>query len=105
MVTSFYALLEPSNLPFNVDLITGIATIATIPAIEAARRQRHALLAAHVVIALISQLLSAAVMIPWYWLIFVTTGAANLSRGPHAKIDQAHAEAILFGAAVGYMIP
>lgn len=107
IVASFHALFEPSNLPFNVDLIAEVAVIAAIPAIEAARHQRHALLAGHVAVMmlLICHIFSAAAVMPWYWWIFIVTGAASLSRGPSAKIDQAHAEAVLFGIVVGYIIP
>jgi len=106
LVTCFHVLLEPShNLPFNVILLTGLAPVAAIPAIEAARRKRHVLLACNVIIALMYQRLTAAVVMPWYWLIFILTGAAGLPRGADAKIDQAHAEAVLFGIVVGYIVP
>jgi hypothetical protein len=105
LVACFHALLVPSNLPFNVDLLSGLAPLVAFPVIESARPKRHALLETYVVIALIYQRVSAAVMLPWYWLVFVITGAANRSRGASAKVDQAHAEAIMLSLFMGYAIP
>lgn len=104
LVACFHALMHPSHLPFNVDLLCGLAGIAAIPAIEASRQKRHGLLALHVVIMLIFQRVTAAVMLPWYWLIFITTGTADLS-GVGAKIEQSRAEAVLFSVIIGYIAP
>jgi hypothetical protein len=105
LVACFHALMVPSNHPFNVNLLSGLAPLAAIPAIESARQKHHALLEIHVVLALIYQRMTAAAILPWYWLIFVTTGAASCPRGRGTKVDQAHAEAILFSLFVGYVIP
>ena len=72
IVACFHALMVPSHLSSNVSLLSAIAPLAAFPAIESAR-QKHALLKIHVVTALIYQRLTAAVISPWYWLIFVTT--------------------------------
>jgi hypothetical protein len=105
LVACFHALMAPSHLPFNVDLLSGLAPLTVFPAIESARQKRHPLLEIHVALALIYQRVTAAVTLPWYWLIFVTTGAASRSRGDGNTVDQAHAEAIFFSLFVGYVIP
>jgi len=104
-VACFHALMAPSHLPFNVDLLSGLAPLTVFPAIESARQKRHPLLEIHAALALVYQRVTAAVTLPWYWLIFVTTGAASRSRGEGNMVDQAHAEAIFFSLFVGYVIP
>jgi hypothetical protein len=105
LVACFHALMAPSHLPFNVDLLSGLAPLTVFPAIESARQRRHPLLEIHVALALIYQRVTAAVTLPWYWLIFVTTGAASRSRDEGNTVDQTHAEAIFFSLFLGYVIP
>jgi hypothetical protein len=98
-----------ANLPFVVELLTIVGAIATIPYIEAARPNRNILLEFHWIIGIIYQKLTAGVMLPMYWTLFIVTGAATLHHTPQAgsnsKIDQKRAEAIIFALAVGYVVP
>jgi hypothetical protein len=105
VVACFHALIIPSNIPFNAALFSSLAAVAIIPAIERTRQIRHVYLELHVFLGLVYQRLTAAAILPLYWLIFITTGAASQTRGGGAKIDQAHAEAIMFSLAVGYVLP
>lgn len=103
---AFHALLDrPELMGFNTHLISGLAAVAALPAFEVSREKRHGLLAAHVVISLIYQRLTAAVILPIYWLIFTATGSASRSAGPGVKINKAQAEAVLFSLIFGYLLP
>lgn len=105
-VVCFHALMDPpSNLPFNVDLLTGFGTIVLGLAVEAARTKRHALLGLHIIIVMMAQFATAAVMLPFYWLIFVVTGTARRPRDEGAGVDQPYAEAVLFSFIAGYVVP
>jgi hypothetical protein len=101
--------MDPHNLPFNVELMTGIAAIATIPYLEAARQKRNLLLEFQWVIGIMYQKYTGGVILPIYWLLFVVTGAAALHYTPQAhngsKIDQKHAESIILALVVGFIAP
>jgi hypothetical protein len=111
MVAFFHIIMHPvhANLPFVVELITVVGAIATIPYIEAARENRNILLEFHWIIGIIYQKLTAGVILPIYWALFIVTGAAILHHTPQAannsKIDQKHAESIIFALALGYAVP
>lgn len=108
MVAFFHASMEPSVAPFLTHFIFSFSTITVIPFVEAARRGRHIALAFPAVVGLMYQALSVGAIMPLYWLIFIVTGAASLHRcagGEHTKVDQAHAEAAVFGLFVGCIIP
>jgi len=110
MVAFFQILVEPQNLPFNVELMTCLAAVATIPYFEAARKNSHMLLEFQWVIGIIYQKFTGGVILPVYWLLFIVTGAATLHHNmPQAskntKIDQKHAESIAFALVAGYIAP
>lgn len=109
LVAFFHFLLEPRNLPLNVELFTGLAAVATIPYIEAARQNRSVFLELHWIIGMIYQKYTGGVILPIYWLLFVITGAASLHRTPRAglnsKVDQKYAESIVFALLAGYAAP
>lgn len=105
LVAVFHALMQPSNLPFNVDLLSGLGSVAAVPVLETARQKRHGLLATHVIISLIYQRMTAAVLLPWFYLIFITTGAAQINPGPGARVSQARAEAVFLSVILGYVVP
>jgi hypothetical protein len=101
--------MDPQNLPFNAELITGLAAMAIIPYFEAARQNRNILLEFQWVIGIIYQNFTGGVILPFYWLLFVVTGMATLQYTPQAgnnsKISKGHAESIIFALIVGYIVP
>ena len=105
LVAVFHALMHPSNLDFNVVSLSAFSTVVALPVLEAARRKSHDLLAFHVVISLISQCCTAAVVFPCFYLLFITTGSAQTNPGPGARISQARAEAVFLSVILGYLIP
>lgn len=81
-----------------------------IPFIEAARADVPPLLSHPVIAGLVMQIATAPIGVPLYFLLFVHCGFASLHfrpqpAKPSAKIDQAQAEALLFGFVMGYIIP
>ena len=112
LVTVFHASMDPSNIAFTIEGLTSLATYVTLPYIEAARSGRNLALAFPVLFGILYQSLSMAFIFPLYCLAFVWSGAASFHKHPHTrdsqnltKVDQAHAEGILFGLFVGYLIP
>lgn len=110
LVAFFHVMMEPPHsLPFNVELLTGLAALAIIPYIEAARQGRNILLECHWILGIIYQKFTGAVVLPIYWLLFVLTGAATLHRTPQTKgtgrIDQRHAESVVFALVAAYILP
>lgn len=106
LVAVFHALLDvPSNRLFNVDLLFGFGAVILGLAVESARLERNALLSLYIGIVMVAQFATAAVMLPFYWLIFVVTGTARRSPGPGSMIDQRYAESVVFGVCAGYALP
>jgi len=109
MVAFFHILKDPRNLLFNVELITAMAAIVTIPYFEAARQNRNVLLEFQWVIGVIYQRFTGGVILPFYWLLFVVTGMASLHHTRHAgsnsKIVQERAESIIFALVAGFIVP
>lgn len=109
LVGFFTVMLNPHNLPFNVELLTGLAALAAVPYIEAARQGRNILLEFHWVIGIIYQKFTGGAILPVYWLLFVVTGAASLHHKPQVNgngaIDQKRAESIVFSLIFTYIIP
>jgi hypothetical protein len=109
MVAFFQLLMDPQNLSLNVELMTCLAAVATIPYFEAARQNSNILLEFQWIIGILYQKFTGGVMLPVYWLLFIVTGAATLHHTPQAskstKIDQKHAESIVFALVVGYVAP
>lgn len=97
--------MHPSNLAFNAAILSGLGTVAAVPVLETARQKKPGLLAIHVVISLIYQRFTAAVLLPWFYLIFITTGAAQINPGLGARVSQARAEAVFLSLILGYVIP
>jgi hypothetical protein len=107
-VVFFHNVIKPVNNPFTTDFLVTLTTYATILYFEAARHGRSRVLALPVIVGLLYQIYSIAVIYPLYWLAFIWTGAASLHKRPggeHTKIDQAHAEGILFSIFVGFLVP
>lgn len=114
LVAFFDTMLEPEhNIPFNVELLTGLAALAIVPYLEAARTGRNAMLELHWVIGVVYQKFTGAVILPLYWMLFIVTGTAGLHRAPRlsarvgvqtGSIDQRHAEAAAFSLLVAYIL-
>lgn len=110
LVAFFDTMLEPQHsMPFNIELLTGLAALAIVPYLEAARSGRNILLELHWVMGIIYQKMTGAVIFPLYWMLFVVTGAASLHRTPRSatagSIDQRHAESAAFTLLVAYILP
>ncbi|KAF7966850.1 hypothetical protein HWV62_36901 [Athelia sp. TMB] len=110
LVAFFDIMLEPNHsIPFNVELLTGLAALAIVPYLEAARHGRNPVLEIHWVLGIIYQKLTGGVIFPIYWMLFIVTGAAGLHFSPHragaGSIDQRHAESVVFTLVVAYILP
>ncbi|GLB36999.1 hypothetical protein LshimejAT787_0400500 [Lyophyllum shimeji] len=102
-VAFFHAALdEPDAVALLTYFIGTAGSLIVIPAVEGWRAGRSAFLAYPVIFGLLSQVISIGITFPIYWLVFILSGGANMTRG---KISQAHAEAIMFGAIAGATIP
>jgi hypothetical protein len=109
LVAFFHILMDPHNLPFNVELFTFLAGMITIPYFEAARENRNILLESQWVIGIMYQKFTGGVVLPMYWLLFIVTGAATLHHTfqgcNNGTIDQRHAESIILALVVGFILP
>ncbi|KAF8589992.1 hypothetical protein K439DRAFT_1241011, partial [Ramaria rubella] len=88
--------------PFVLDFLTSFAAFVVTPVIEASRKHCSFLLGYPVIIGIIYQVMSGAVTLPIYWAIFLAFTRDDVAG---SVIDQASAEAILFGLVMGYVFP
>lgn len=111
MVVFFHALMDPAYRPLLAALFPALAVITLIPFLEAARDRRSFALRTPTAIGVLFQLASMGVVMPIYSLLFVITGTASTqpsttrTPNPPSKINQANAEALLFGLVLGYVLP
>lgn len=104
----YHTAMTPSYIPFFLEFTGVIAAMSLIPFAEAARDHRSSFLGNGVpgTVGMLAQLLGPGLVMPLYYLLFVTTGAADRKPGSAggAKINQGNAEALLFGL-MGCIIP
>jgi hypothetical protein len=102
-VAFFHTAMEPSALPLTNAVLFNVSCVPVFLFIEASRQGRSGLLSSTVatVIMLLCQLGTGGVVLPLYWLAFITVDQA-IKPG---KVDQAHAEATFFAFIAGYFIP
>ncbi|KAG8217203.1 hypothetical protein J3R82DRAFT_5287 [Butyriboletus roseoflavus] len=111
MVVFFHALMNPAYYPLLAALFPALGVVALIPFLEAARDRRSFALRAPTAVGALFQLASMGVVMPIYSLLFVITGTASTrpsttpTPNPPSKINQANAEALLFGLLLGYVLP
>jgi hypothetical protein len=100
--------MQPAALPSTAYALTALNPIALFPFIEASRNRRHVTLAFPVIMGLLYQNFTIAVIMPLFCLAFVVSGAATLHKrpaGPHTMIDHGQAEGLAFGLVIGFIIP
>ncbi|KAH7889937.1 hypothetical protein F5I97DRAFT_2071981 [Phlebopus sp. FC_14] len=107
VVTFFHALMDPVYRPLIAEVATFLAAVSIIPFVEAAREKRSFFLRMPAAVGILFQIMSLAVIMPIYSLVFIVTGAAGRTArsSDGARINQANAEALLFAFSVGYVIP
>ncbi|KAH7919904.1 hypothetical protein BV22DRAFT_1074737 [Leucogyrophana mollusca] len=108
LVGFFHGLMDPSYRPLVAEIMPSIAAAIAVLYAEAARETHPSLLHMPVVVGIIFQCFTFAVVMPVYWLVFVLTGSATRhasSNSGSTKINQANAEALLFALLVGFVIP
>ena len=104
MVTFFHALIDPAYHPLLAVLFPAIGVAALVPFLEAARNRHPPALHMPTAICVLFQLASMGVIMPLYAFLFVITYTASIRPGT-SKINQANAEALLFGLLLGYVLP
>ena len=107
LVAFFHALIDPAYHPLLAVLFPAVGVAALIPFLEAARERHPPALRMPAAVSVLFQLASMGVIMPLYALLFVISGAASIRCGivPTSKINQANAEALLFGLLLGYVLP
>lgn len=105
----YHTAMTPFYIPFFLEFMGVVAAVFLIPFAEASRDNRSLFLGNGVpgAVGMLAQLLSMGLVMPLYYLLFITTGAADRKPGPAggAKINQGNAEALLFGLIIGCIIP
>jgi hypothetical protein len=103
LVSFFQAGLEEEARPCTLALISSLAVVPAFAALEAGRVGRSVLLSplGTVVFGYAYQKYTGALILPLYWLAFITTGQATRI----GALDAGYAEATIFGTLVGVLIP
>ena len=105
LVALFHPIFQPEGVnhtPFVLDILTSLSAPVIVSFLEAARSKRPLLLGFPVVIGVVYQLFTGAVIFPVYWGVFL---AITRDHAVGSEIVQADAEAVLFGLVMGYFIP
>jgi hypothetical protein len=103
-VTFFHASFGPDTLFFFMDFVASWATPIALSFIEAARQGCSAIVGFPLILGLLYKTRGAGVAFPLFWLTLILSGHTRMERAA-ARIDQARAEAILFGILVGFAVP
>ena len=106
LVGFFHPLFQPEaagSAPYIDDFLASFVACITIPLFEASRANRPLLLAFPLILGILYQNLGGGVLFPLYWALFLVTTTPRKSTG--TQIDQANAEAVLFGVGMGFVLP
>ncbi|KAH9981490.1 hypothetical protein BGW80DRAFT_1454357 [Lactifluus volemus] len=103
-VTFFHASFDPDTLFFFIDFVASWATPIALTFIEAARHGCSAIVGFPLILGLFYKTRGAGVAFPLFWLTLILSGHTRMDRAA-ARIDQARAEATLFGMLVGFALP
>ncbi|KAJ7666032.1 hypothetical protein DFH06DRAFT_984647 [Mycena polygramma] len=101
------ALTAPTVHPLLSYFLGTSFPLLALPALEAVRPTRPALLALPVLLGLAGQVLTAGSVLPPYWLLFILSGAARAAPSlstPRALSAQ-HTRAVIFALLLGAGVP
>ncbi|KAF8191411.1 hypothetical protein K438DRAFT_1970412 [Mycena galopus ATCC 62051] len=107
LVAFFHLAFTPAVFPLLTYFLGTSIPLLALPALEAVRSGRPAILALPVVLGLAGQLFTVGATLPLYWLVFILSGAAHAQPAPAAStaVSSAHAQAVSFGILVGAGVP
>jgi hypothetical protein len=104
IIASFQSSFDPAIFPFAADFAASWATPIALTFVEAARSGCSSFLAFPAIMGLSYQIQGAGFIFPLFWLELILFGHTRLDRVA-ARIDQARAEATLFGVLAGFALP
>ncbi|KAJ7221740.1 hypothetical protein GGX14DRAFT_492694 [Mycena pura] len=107
-VAFFHLALTPDARPLLSYFFGNALALLAIPAVEAFRPGCSTFLTIPVLFGLAAQVFTAGATFPIYWLAFILSGAAHrrpLAGTPSTAVSPAHAQAVVFGLAIGAVVP
>jgi len=107
LVAFFYSVLQPEQAgysPWLIDALAALGACVVVPFIESSRAKTPFFLGIPVLMGLVYQLFTAAVIFPIFWIILIVFGTTH-KGGVGSQISQAKAEGVLVGILLGYYLP
>ncbi|KAF9257783.1 hypothetical protein L218DRAFT_990874 [Marasmius fiardii PR-910] len=105
LVNVFHAAFEPNSRLFLSYFMSQGAPIFLLIFYESARKRTHFILRYPVIFASLMQTVTFGATFSFYWLPFITTGAAKATGSTDSIVTQADAEAVVFGNVLGIGLP
>ncbi|KAJ7243399.1 hypothetical protein B0H12DRAFT_1130965 [Mycena haematopus] len=107
LVSFFHLAFTPTVRPLITYFLGTSIPLLALPALEAVRSGRPAILALPVLLGLAGQLFTIGATLPLYWLVFILSGAAHARPAPATStaVSAAHAQAVSFAILVGAGVP
>ncbi|KAK1232501.1 hypothetical protein PQX77_004352 [Marasmius sp. AFHP31] len=105
LAATFHSAFTPTSLQFLAYFLTQATPVIVFIYLDSARRRSHFSLRFPVIFVSLMQLVSFGATFSFYWLPFITTGAAKVAGSKSTVISKADAEAIAFGNIVGIALP
>jgi hypothetical protein len=106
-VAFFHLAFTQPVLPLLTYFLGTALPLLALPALEAVRPGRPAVLALPVLMGLAAQVFTFGAVLPLYWAVFIVSGAARASPSSSSSttISALHVQAISFGLLAGALVP
>ncbi|KAF8525079.1 hypothetical protein BU17DRAFT_83996 [Hysterangium stoloniferum] len=106
LVAFFYSVLQPKQAPspWLTDTLAALGACVVVPFVESSRAKTPFFFGFPVLMGLLYQTNTVAVIFPVFWIILIVFGTTH-SGGVGSQISQAKAEGVLVGLLLGYYLP